>query len=193
MSTENPPHPSQPLPDAGRPTGYRCSLRQYEHMVATGMLGPTDRVELLEGTIVAMTPIGSEHAVAVMLAQQAIGAPLPDGWIVRAGQPITLADSQPEPDVAVVRGAIRDYTRAHPSPDRVALAIEVSDTSLRLDRERTPEGDSDRPPVAPMAPLGPRDRHRRRCDRPAGELTMATAKRDTRTRLPPLRPLTDCR
>jgi hypothetical protein len=59
---------------------------------------------------------------------------LPIGWHVRSQEPVTLADSEPEPDVAVARGEITDYRRRHPSPQETALVIEVSDVTLRRDR-----------------------------------------------------------
>ncbi|HZF40717.1 MAG TPA: Uma2 family endonuclease, partial [Blastocatellia bacterium] len=59
---------------------------------------------------------------------------LPHGWRAEEQEPITTEDSEPEPDVAVIRGAPRDYLERHPGPDDVALVIEVSDTTLRRDR-----------------------------------------------------------
>jgi Uma2 family endonuclease len=59
---------------------------------------------------------------------------LPGGWIVRSQEPVTLADSEPEPDAVVVRGEVKDYSRRHPGPQETALVIEVSDATLRRDR-----------------------------------------------------------
>lgn len=59
---------------------------------------------------------------------------MPDGWYVDAQEPITLDDSEPEPDVVVVRGNTRDYLDRHPDPQDLALVVEVADSTLERDR-----------------------------------------------------------
>jgi len=103
-------------------------------MIEAGVLTENDRVELLEGTIVPKMPHNPPHDTAVDLAQTTIAALLPAGWRVRVQSAITLADSEPEPDVAVVRGPARRYARSHPRPRDIALIIEVADTTLSEDR-----------------------------------------------------------
>ncbi len=116
---------------------HRFTRERYERMVDAGIFGASDRVELLDGEIVEMSPQKSRHATAVTLVAdrlhlvaQAIG-----GCSVRAQMPLALsAQSEPEPDVAIVEGAPRDYRDRHPSTAR--LVIEVSDTTLAYDRGR---------------------------------------------------------
>ncbi len=92
-------------------------------------------MELLGGQLIVAEPKGSEHATAVDMADDALRAVLPPGWIVRVQNPIALDDeSAPEPDIAVVRGIRAAYRHAHPT--RPALVIEVAESSLAFDRWR---------------------------------------------------------
>lgn len=68
------------------------------------------------------------------LTRDALARALPSGWYVAEQEPVTAEDSEPEPDVAVIRGTPRDYSDRHPGPGDVAIVIEVSDTTLRRDR-----------------------------------------------------------
>jgi Uma2 family endonuclease len=102
-------------------------------MIEAGVFGPEDRLELLNGEIIDMAPQRSRHATAVTLLGDALRAVFGRGVIIRVQLPFSLnADSQPEPDVAVVAGNPRDYRDAHPG--RALLICEVSDTSLAYDR-----------------------------------------------------------
>jgi Uma2 family endonuclease len=92
-----------------------------------------DPVELIAGQLVVAEPQGSYHATAVGAVDDALRAVLPAGFIVRAQMPVALDDdSEPEPDLAVVRGTRADYRDRHPS--RTVLVLEVSDSSLGFDR-----------------------------------------------------------
>ena len=113
----------------------RWTRREYERLVEAEILGPDDRIELLEGLLVVQEPQHSPHATATRLAQEALRAAFGPGWDVRAGLPLALgASSEPEPDVSVVRGSPRDFRDAHPTG--AVLVVEVAQTSLRLDRTR---------------------------------------------------------
>jgi Uma2 family endonuclease len=103
-------------------------------MIETGILGEDDRVELLDGWIIEMSPIGPPHATCVGLIAAALQNILPSGWFLRLQDPITLATSEPEPDLAIVRGNLRDYSDRHPGGDDIGLMIEVADASLQFDR-----------------------------------------------------------
>lgn len=119
-------------PRGAAPRPFRWMRAQYYEM---GELGWFDerRVELIGGEIIEMAPIGSEHAVAVVLAQKAVEQVFTGDYHVRSQAPLAFEESsEPEPDVAVVRGAIRDYSAAHPT--QAALIIEVSDATLNFDR-----------------------------------------------------------
>jgi len=102
-------------------------------MAESGILGPDDRVELIDGEILTMAPQKSPHATAVQLAQEALRAAFGDGFNVRPQLPLALAEmSEPEPDLAVVPGAPRDYRDSHPTT--ALLVVEVAETSLAFDR-----------------------------------------------------------
>ena len=104
-------------------------------MIETGILGPEDRVELLEGEIVEMSPEKSRHATAVDLALECLRKAFGPGYTIRVQHPLSLGDrSEPEPDLAVVKGTPRDYADRHPS--EASLVVEVADTSLEHDRGR---------------------------------------------------------
>jgi Uma2 family endonuclease len=104
-------------------------------MVQRGVFDPDARVELLDGVLVAREPQGSRHAVVVGLVRTALERAFGPGYHVREEKPVALDDlSEPEPDLVVVRGQLRDYLEAHPS--RPALIVEVADTSILLDRLR---------------------------------------------------------
>ena len=113
---------------------WRLSVKQYHEMIRTGILTDDDPVELLEGWLVVKMPKNPPHRLATQLTRQALERLAPPGWFVDAQEPITLDDSEPEPDVVVVRGDRRDYADRHPGPRDVALVVEVADTTLQRDR-----------------------------------------------------------
>lgn len=91
------------------------------------------RVELIEGEIVEMSPIGSAHATAVTLVQKSLQRIISDKNFIRVQMPVSVEiQSEPEPDISIISGGIRDYATAHPTT--ALLIVEVSDTTLRLDR-----------------------------------------------------------
>jgi Uma2 family endonuclease len=113
----------------------RWTRDEYERLVASGILSPEERVELLEGDIVRMWPQGPAHALATRNAEEALREAFRAGFDVRVQMPFDGdGDSVPEPDVAVVRGHRRDYFQSHPSA--AVLIVEVSDTTLDYDRRR---------------------------------------------------------
>jgi hypothetical protein len=113
---------------------HRFSVDQYHRMIDRGVFSPNDRVELLEGWIVDKMPQHPAHAGTISVLQAKLSAKLPKGWIIRIQSPITLDDSEPEPDLVVVRGPEERYIAAHPTPEDIAIVIEVSDTSVDYDR-----------------------------------------------------------
>jgi Uma2 family endonuclease len=111
----------------------RWKRTEYERLVDNGIFVPGERIELIDGLLVVAEPQSSSHFTAVSLAQRALARAFGEGWHVRAQGPIALDDtSEPEPDVAVVRGGLRDYVHAHPADP--VLVVEVSLTSLEFDR-----------------------------------------------------------
>jgi Uma2 family endonuclease len=112
----------------------RLRVDQYHAMARAGILGEDDPVELLEGLLVVKMPKNPPHRVATRLTESALEHLIPEGWYVDTRGPITTEDSEPEPDVVVVRGDPRRYLDRHPGPPDVALVTEVSDTTLAHDR-----------------------------------------------------------
>lgn len=108
---------------------------EYHRMAEAGVLRDDDRVELLDGEIVEMTPIGSHHAACVdrlnLLLHRSVGV----GGIVRVQGPLGLdARSEPQPDLSVLKPRADFYAPVHPAPGDVLLVVEVADSSLRFDR-----------------------------------------------------------
>lgn len=132
------------VPQAGSPDNethadhclalYRFSVDQYERMIDAGVLTSGDRVELIEGVVVQKMTQHPPHAVAIDYARDALLPLLPDDWRLREQKPIKLSDSEPEPDLVIVRGPLRHYERRHPRPADIAVVIEVADTTLETDR-----------------------------------------------------------
>uniref|UniRef100_B8HRA1 Putative restriction endonuclease domain-containing protein n=1 Tax=Cyanothece sp. (strain PCC 7425 / ATCC 29141) TaxID=395961 RepID=B8HRA1_CYAP4 len=113
---------------------WRLSVEKYHQMIHCGILTDDDPVELLEGWLVYKMPKNPPHRIATKLIRDALAELLPSGWYVDTQEPITLADSEPEPDVMVVQGQTRDYSDRHPGGEAVALVIEVADSTLERDR-----------------------------------------------------------
>lgn len=113
------------------PDDGRITREQYWRLVADGVIGPDDRVELLEGVIVSMSPQNPPHAAVVAaLTRRLPGVP---SVSLRVQLPLDLSEfSTPEPDLAVVQGSAMDYAAAHPTT--ALLVIEVADSSLLQDR-----------------------------------------------------------
>src|SRR4051794_35571833 len=122
-----------PVPDV---PVWPLSVEQYHAMIRTGILTDDTPVELLEGLLIAKMSKNPAHSTAKRLLLQALISLLPAGWFVDEQEPITTADSEPEPDLAVIRGAPRDYRERHPVPHDLVLLIEVSEATLKRDRGR---------------------------------------------------------
>jgi Uma2 family endonuclease len=115
------------------PTRRRFTLVEYYRMAEVGILGEDDRVELIEGEIVQMSPIGSRHVAFVMSLGRLLTLRLADRAFVSVQSPLVLADdTEPQPDLAVLRP--RAYKERKPHANDVLLLIEAADTSLAYDR-----------------------------------------------------------
>ena len=114
----------------------RFSLEEYHYLIETGFLGENDRVELLNGWIVAKMGINPPHASAVSRLSRRLERLFGDAWVVRQQSSISIpsSDSEPEPDIVVVSGPEDAYDARHPYPDDIALLVEVADSSLKEDR-----------------------------------------------------------
>lgn len=113
---------------------WRFSVAQYHQMIRLGILTEDDPVELLEGWIIQKMPKNPPHRAATKLTRNALEEIVPEGWYVDALRTITLLDSEPEPDVVVVRGNTRDYLDRHPGSQDLALVVEIADSTLERDR-----------------------------------------------------------
>jgi Uma2 family endonuclease len=110
------------------------TVDEYHQLLQNGTFESGDPFELLEGWIVPKMSRNAPHDVSLVLVRERLSAAVPAGWHVRVQSAITTADSEPEPDVAVVRGAARDYLVEHPGPPDIGLVVEIADSSLRHDR-----------------------------------------------------------
>jgi hypothetical protein len=114
----------------------RFTVSEYLNMVHAGILTATDRVELLDGEIVEMTPVGRPHAACVAALVRIFITGAGSRAVVWSQGPIRLSErSQPGPDVTLLRPRSVPYRDADVEPRDVLLLVEVSDTSLRRDRE----------------------------------------------------------
>lgn len=121
------------MPDTIAETPYRWSRDAYDRAVDAGVFEPDDRLELIDGHLLAMNPQGSRHAAIVGRAGEILRRAFGPGCSVRLQCPLAVGDdSEPEPDLAVVAGAELDYLDAHPTA--ALLVVEVSDDSLPRDR-----------------------------------------------------------
>jgi Uma2 family endonuclease len=128
------PKPEKQTLAAALPPPYRFSIAQYHRMIESGILTANDRVELLDGWVVNKMPINPPHNSAITRINRHLVRLLPDEWLLQVQGGITLRDSEPEPDFAVVRGPEELYSRRKPGPRDVALAIEVADSTLLQNR-----------------------------------------------------------
>lgn len=113
---------------------YRLTLDQYHAMAAAGILTEDAPVEFLEGWLVEKMTKNSPHIAATALLLNLINRLLPRGWFLTVQDPIATAYSEPEPDLAVIRGEPRDYLERRPTATDIVLVVEVADSSLDQDR-----------------------------------------------------------
>ncbi len=111
------------------------TVTQYERMAEAGILTEDDRVELIEGEITEMSPIGSHHAGCINRLIALLTGSMGPTAILTVQNPLRLADdSEPQPDVMVLRARADFYTASHPTPADVLLLLEVADSSIDYDR-----------------------------------------------------------
>jgi len=115
---------------------HRFTVDEYHRMAEAGLLSEDDRVELIDGEILEMTPIGSRHHACVMRLDELLRRPgVPGGYIVSVQGPVQLDEgNEVQPDVALLRRRPDFYAGELPGPEDVLLIVEVSDTTLSYDR-----------------------------------------------------------
>ena len=123
------------VPDGGCYPPFRMSIEQYEKLVDSGVFTKRDKLQLINGILVAKLTQNDPHCTADTLCRDALMRLVPSCWHVRSDKPVRLPPgSKPEPDQCVVRGSVRDYTRQSPGPADVGLLVEIADSSVVADR-----------------------------------------------------------
>jgi Uma2 family endonuclease len=115
-------------------TFFRLTVAQYHEMILNNTLTTEDRVELLDGYLVNKMPQNDPHHSTVQRLTEDLVRLVPVGWRARIQLPITVGNSEPEPDGAVVRGDRRTFDHRKPTASDFGIIIEVADSSLTLDR-----------------------------------------------------------
>ena len=129
-------------------TKKRFTADEYHHMAQVGILAPRDRVELIDGEIVVMSPIGSRHSACVACANRALINAVGEQAIVQPQGSVRLdLFYEPEPDLVLLRPQADFYATRHRTPGDVLLVIEVADSSLAYDRDM-------KAPIYAMAGIG---------------------------------------
>lgn len=113
----------------------RFSVEEYRRLAAAGILGEDERVELIEGELIEMAPIGSAHASFVGRFTRVLEGLGRYGALLWVQNPIALPDSEPQPDLAILRERADGYERSLPAASDVLLVIEIADASLAYDRD----------------------------------------------------------
>ncbi len=114
----------------------RFSAEDFHRMALAGIFRPEDRVELIDGEIIEMSPIGKAHAACVNRLNRSFSDRLRSRVLVSVQNPVRLApESEPQPDIALLRPRADDYAGAHPGPEDVLLLVEVADTTQAYDRD----------------------------------------------------------
>lgn len=114
---------------------HHFSVDDLDRMVAAGVLPEDDRIELIDGELVEMAAIGSQHAGCVKTLNRLLSVAVGGRLVVSVQDPVRLSrDSQPQPDVAVLRARDDTYRGSHPTAAEVMLLIEVADASAAFDR-----------------------------------------------------------
>ena len=128
--------PNKELPNPDKPHVVQFTVEQFQLMYERGVFVDSDRYELINGEIIAMSPIGLKHAVYVGRLTNNLVIKLGIRVIVWSQNPIDLANkSQPQPDIAVLKYRDDFYEEALPTPADILLIIEVADSSLEYDRD----------------------------------------------------------
>ena len=111
------------------------TVDEYYRMAEAGILGPEDRVELIDGEIIQMSPIGVRHLGCVNAATALFTAAFGVRAVISVQNPLQLNDyTEPEPDIVLLKPRKDFYRHKHPYANDALLVVEVSDTTLRYDR-----------------------------------------------------------
>lgn len=123
------------LPLQGVMVGFRrFTVAEYHHLIRTGFITENEPFELIEGYLVQKMGKNPPHSHSLSKTSKWLHRHATSGWYLRVQDPITLSDSEPEPDLAVARGDEDDYAARHPGPADLGLVVEIADSSLAYDR-----------------------------------------------------------
>lgn len=116
---------------------HAFTVDEWHHMGETGLFGEDARLELLDGEVIEMSPIGSRHASCVNRLVRLLITEIGSEALIFSQNPVVLdATSEPQPDLAVLVPRSDEYSLSHPTPQEILLLVEVSDTTLAFDRDR---------------------------------------------------------
>lgn len=118
------------------PVRHRHSVSEFQRMAQAGIVVEDDRIELIDGDLIDMAPIGSRHAGAVKRLASLLHATARGTAVVSVQDPLQIDSySQPQPDIALLRSRADFYAESHPQPADVLLIVEVAEASLNYDRD----------------------------------------------------------
>ncbi len=124
-----------PARSKSAPQIHRITVDEYDRIGNSGAIEDSHRIELIDGYLLDKMPKNPEHGYSTRRAFREVDRRLAAGWSTWQEHPVRIVEyDEPEPDVMVVRGTDVDYRHRHPTPDDVAMLIEVSDSSLAQDR-----------------------------------------------------------
>lgn len=114
---------------------YSFTAEEFERLGEAGILRQDARLELIDGEIIEMSPIGSPHAACVKFLTRLLYSLFGETFVVGVQDPVRLSDfSEPQPDISLLRWRDDDYRQGHPTPADVLLVIEVADATVVKDR-----------------------------------------------------------
>lgn len=124
------------IPEPLTPHRYRLSVAEYHRLGRSGIFDEDSRVELIEGDLIAIPPIGEQHASQTRRLNWLFSTQVKEAAFVDVQNPVALDEhSEPQPDIVLLKPRPDFYQSAHPHPEDVLLLIEVSDSTLRYDRD----------------------------------------------------------
>jgi Uma2 family endonuclease len=126
---------AKPVPKTG-PVRHRWTVSEFQRMGETRFLDPRARLELIDGELFEMAPIGSFHAGTVTLLAHLFARTVGETAVISVQNPLDLSEhSEPQPDLILLRPRADYYLSEHPQPRDVLLLIEVSDSTVQFDRK----------------------------------------------------------
>ena len=115
---------------------HQFTVKQFHQMAESGILSENERLELIRGEMIDMSPIGTRHSGCVLFLSNLLALLLGGLSLINVQNPVELDEtSEPQPDIALLKPRADFYRTAHPQPEDIFLLIEVADTTIKYDRE----------------------------------------------------------